>query len=157
MKLYMRYLFIMASALLAMGRADGEALKVEVLNDSVLAAVRGGFCPFEECESTATGLCQPVVPDKVEICAVTKCIYDQEILLGVRAYGCILFGDDTCTEPEMYKQCVWAFKLSYCEYGAVPLCGELVQGDCNPIIEEEVCVCSMYEPGTPCNWTDCIP
>ena len=157
MKKQLRTLFILAALVVAliMGKANGATSRFEVLDDNKLASIRGGFCPFEECEASPSGVCQPVPPDLEDLCAVTKCIYEQKTIFGVTVYGCILEGDDTCTEPGSYRQCVWAFKLSYCSYGSVPVCGALVQADCLPDVAEEVCTCTMVEPGSMCSWTNC--
>jgi hypothetical protein len=159
MKLYSKTLIMLMTIVttIVLGKADGATSRFEVLDDNKLASIRGGFCPFEECEASATGVCEPVPPDQEDLCAVTKCIYEQETILSVTVYGCILEGDDTCTEPGSYRQCVWAFKLSYCSYGTVPVCGELIQADCLPNVAEEVCACKMVEPGSMCSWTNCNP
>jgi hypothetical protein len=148
---------IIAFGCLSMTGASANENKVEMLSDQEMASVRGGFCPFEECEASPSGVCQPIPDNEAAICSQTKCTYAQREFLNIVSYGCILVGGDTCSQPVGYSQCIWAFKMSYCSYGATPVCGELVQGDCLPNPAEEVCTCAMTIPGAPCSWTSCTP
>jgi len=123
----------------------------KIVTDAELAAIHGGFCIFETCEPyPGSGVCEPVIPEAPIVCGATNCYL---ITIG-NITACITSGPVTCTEINTYQQCIIALKLSYCDYGSLPLCGEKEQGNCYPL--ERECVC-RYEPAGLCDWTSCIP
>jgi hypothetical protein len=152
MKTYLRNLIILlAIGCLSLGGARAGENKVEILSADKLASIQGGFCPFETCEDLpGSGVCQPVIAIANVICGATQCTF---VPFGF-ASGCLTAGPVTCTGINTYRQCILAFKLSFCSYGADQRCGLQAQGDCYPV--GRVCVCQYHTVG-PCDWTDCVP
>jgi hypothetical protein len=132
----------------------------EELNDSQLAAIKGGlFCPFEICEDApGTGICQPIPANTVAICALTKCSFSDEVLFNTELYSCAFAGRETCSLETVYRQCEWAFKLSFCGDKPNPLvCGTIVEPTCTLDIPERMCICGAVLTVIPCDWTSCSP
>ncbi len=160
MKTTLRHLFIvLAMASLACGAARASQGNVQILNDSQMASIKGGWCPFEECEAgPGTGVCQPYPASRAGLCAVARCSYSNSTAGNVDVLGCTLAGKVTCTANRTYRQCILAFKFSACSNGANPYgCGFLVVPTCTIDRIDRTCVCGIASPGNPCDWTDCAP
>ncbi len=145
-------------ALLLYSACVGHATEpgVAILDDHQLSAVRGGWCPFEECEAApGNGVCQPIPATTAALCAVTSCKYSQSEAGGVDVLSCNFAGKYTCSVMANYRECVLAFKLSTCSNGKVPTCGVIVEPFCNLDIKDRTCVCGSGPIATPCDWTDC--
>jgi hypothetical protein len=145
------HMITVAFAVLIMDPAVGGEPLVQTLADSQLAQIHGGFCPFEYCENApGSGVCQPVAAVPAVVCGATKCTF---VPFGGVASGCLTVGPVTCTAINTYRQCILAFKLSYCSYGP-PICGVKEQGDCYPVARK--CICEYNSVGQ-CDWTSCVP
>jgi len=159
MKMNLRTLVIlMAVASLSVGLARAGESKVKTLSDSQLAAIQGGFCPFEICESApGTGVCQPIPDTQPALCKTIICRYQQYSVGPVDVFGCQFVAKSTCSQVNTYTQCILEFKFSICSYGDVPVCGDNVVPLCHVNPRNRGCFCAINDTETPCDWTSCVP
>ncbi len=151
-----RSLIIVMALCLTAGGVRATEPSATVLTDNQMAAAKGGFCPFEECESApGTGICQTYPPE--ELCNVTICRYSNESAGGVDIFSCGFVGEYTCSELTTYRQCILAFKMSFCSNGPDALhCGVIIEPECHIVNPDRQCICAVYATADPCDWTDCV-
>jgi hypothetical protein len=126
-----------------------------IVDDRSLAALTGGFCIFDICESTPTGVCQVIPATTKALCATVTCKFTSDMVGNTDAFGCIFAGKTTCSNNNNYHQCTTVNYLHYCSTSNSSTCGDNVEPLCNINIEDRACVCSIKDDGTSCDWTDC--
>ena len=160
MKFQLRNLFFLSMILclsLANARASGK--NVELLTDSQMAAIEGGFCLIETCQTGApTGKCQTHAPTFLGVCPNGTCQYKT---LDIPLFGvveiCQLFGQYTCSSPVGYRACITGKLLDVCLYSSINVCGNIVEPQCSESLQEHTCTCQVNYTEEPCDWTNCIP
>jgi len=156
MNTYLRQLILILAVMALPVEAHASIRGAQILSDQELATIKGGFCPFEKCETSPTGVCQPVPPNVAALCALATCRYTQSVVLNVEVYGCALAGKETCSKSRSYRQCVLAFELSTCSNGSdTTYCGFIVDPTCTVDSADRTCICGIDNTSTPCEWTNC--
>jgi hypothetical protein len=159
MKMLNRIIALTLVVLLTAGGAFAREAEPapQVLSEAQLAAIHGGFCPFEKCEDApGTGVCQAIAANTQALCAVMRCTFFQFTIGRSMLEGCDgKAGVVTCSVNQNYRQCVWALQMSTCSPGATPVCGQEIRPDCFIEVEERCCLCYILPPEQSCEWTDC--
>jgi hypothetical protein len=159
MKIQQTIILLATIVILSTGAARAQQHNIEILGDTKLATIRGGFCIHDECETGApSGNCQPLADTIPALCAGTTCA----LQLGTFGRGsdsiqCVeTGGNTTCTEAGMYKECVQVQQISICLPGTDPTCGFKAESYCFPDVKNRVCHCSIQSAVQNCDWASCV-
>jgi hypothetical protein len=159
MKTHLHYLMVLtALAGLPLDTAQAAGSKLEILGDAKLAALTGGFCFNEQCETgTPSGACQPFPADQKNVCDGVGCFYETSVANNVDTYGCKISNSrETCTEDTSYRACVVVNFTSICIYSGNTTCGTVAEPGCYLDYVHRICVCSMQSGLDRCDWSDCL-
>ncbi len=134
--------------------------KAEILGDSKLASIRGGYCLFFKCQGPpGNGECQPIGNDAYDLCQHISCSFTDEMEGNTEVLECQVKGESpkTCSEATTYIQCVRASSPSIC----VPdnnstVCGTLTNTYCFPDVRDRQCFCDTGGGALPCDWVSCV-
>jgi bacteriocin-like protein len=155
-KLFLSLAIALALCLTA-GGARASDQKIKILNDNELAAIKGGYCFLQTCESyPGTGICQPFPPIPEAVCAFTFCQWTEEVDGQMVIDSCGFMGPITCTDPTTYQQCVLSFTQSTCLDGPITPCGFCYVPACHVDRVDRICVCTGQETNEPCDWSNCV-
>jgi hypothetical protein len=144
--------------ILTFGCAQAAGIKKEILNDRQMAAIKGGFCLVETCETgVPTGKCQVIPANFAGVCPKGTCRF-WVIDSGFGEVDvCTLFGHYTCTGTGGYRKCITGKLWDICTYSSVNVCGDIYEPFCTENIQEHTCTCNARLTGDPCDWTNCVP
>ena len=158
MKFWIRNLFILSMILsLQLANARASEKKVELLTDSQMASVEGGFCLIETCETgAASGNCQTVPPTFGGLCLPRTCIFEEYSSALGTVDVCRLWGQYTCTGGT-YRKCITGKLWDTCWYSSINVCGTIVEPFCAENLREGTCLCGIDETAEACDWTNCVP
>jgi hypothetical protein len=159
MKKHMRNIIVaIVLGVLSLNGAHGASNQVERLNDSQLAAVRGGYCFFFKCADGPDGDCQPIEDDAKTLCMEVTCRLELDSADGVDIVECKTSnGVTTCSENDTYIQCVRSKFPTVCYPDSnSDICGYQVDAGCFPDLQNRVCYCDTYSGGGPCDWQSCL-
>jgi len=132
--------------------------KTEILNDKQMAAIEGGFCLIETCETgVPSGNCQTLPPTFAGVCPKGTCRFVVVETAAGELETCNLIGHYTCTAPVGYRQCITGRLWDICTYSSVNVCGDIFEPFCTEDIKEHTCTCGARLTGDPCDWTNCVP
>jgi hypothetical protein len=150
-------LYALACAFTGPARAAGTT--VEILDDTKLASIRGGYCNFWKCEGPpGDGDCQTIPDDTPDLCATVTCKLDLGSANGTDVVDCEITHEAvTCSEEETYIRCIPATHPNIC----VPkldsgVCGLQVETYCVADIKHRRCVCISGTDEDPCEWQNCL-
>ena len=158
MKIMTMNLVCLALALiLTCGCARAAGAKMEILNDKQMAAIKGGFCLIETCETgVPTGNCQWLPPTFAGVCPKGTCRFIAVDTLEGELETCDLLGHYTCTGGG-YRKCITGKLWDICTYSSVNVCGDIYEPFCTENIQEHTCICGSRLTADPCDWTNCVP
>jgi hypothetical protein len=141
---------------LTVASAHAGMPKTEILNDKQMAAIEGGFCLIETCETgVPTGNCQWLPANQAGVCPKGTCRFVMSDTIPP-VEGCTLFGHYTCTGGG-YRKCVTGRLWDICTYSSINVCGNIYEPFCTENIANHTCICGSLQTNDPCDWTNCVP
>ena len=132
--------------------------KVEILRDSKLASIEGGYCMFWKCAGPpGNGSCQPIVNDAYHLCQNVSCTLSEGVEGNTQVIECKMKGaHETCSNVATYIECIRSHMPDLClpDTTNAP-CGNETDTYCFADVKSRQCYCDAGTGDKACDWVSC--